>query len=211
MHVLQVKPRVSLEPCLWFPSEPQSSRQRTIYSSKELSGGKVFIISIFFETAKGPTCQVSTWLFLLIVPRSWISGSLWRQLPVHFACGHLVLWRCILKDGLSPSWMAYLPHLCIPVPWHAGWQRKCPQMLWKGPYKQRSSVICCGVEHGWFSRIFKVWYPSSSLNRDSILAYIDLWGPLEPSQAVDNLGPLPPRLPWCHPFPWHAATLKLHS
>lgn len=145
MHLLQVKLHVSLELCLWFPSEPQSSRQCTIYSSKELSRGKVFIISIFIETAKGPTCQVSTRLFLLIVPRSWISGSLWRQLPVHFACGHLVLWRCILKDGLSPSWMGYLPHLCIPVPWHAGWQRKCPRMLWKGPSKQRSSAICCGA------------------------------------------------------------------
>ena len=155
MHLLQVKSHVSLEPCLWFPCEPQSWRQHTIYSSKELSGGKVFIISIFFEITKAPTYQVSICLFLLIVPKSWISRSLWRQLPVHFACGHLLLWRCVLKDGLSHSWMGYLLHLCIPVPWHAGWQRKCPRMVWKGPYKQRNSAICCGMEHCWFSRIFQ--------------------------------------------------------
>lgn len=86
-----------------------------------------------------------------------------------------------------------LPHLCIPVPWYTGKQKKCPWMLRKRPYKQVTWAICCEAEHRWPS--------SSSLNSSSVLAYVDIWDPLETSQPVGWSGfptPLPPRY---HPSP----------
>ena len=181
MHLLQVKSHVSLEPCLWFPCEPQSWRQHTIYSSKELSGGKVFIISIFFEITKGCTYQVSIWLFLLIVSKSWISGSLWRQLPVHFTCGHLVLWRCILKDGLSHSWMVIFFIFASLFPGMQVGRGSAHEWFGRDLINKEAQPYVVGWSTAGSPEFSKVWCPSSSLNRDSILAYIDLWGPLEPS------------------------------